>query len=510
MKKLLSLFITLTLVVSMALSMSVTSFAAEKDDVWKVNWKGVCGEFSVDTNTYYKNSRYSIKVSNPTDYNCSEVVKYVETKPNTTYRFSAWIKYSGYKLDPKAERDESGAYIKVFSRLNNVRYRQGESVTVNKNKWTKVELTFTTSMHEDEKYYLMLGNGFGYAGCKGKAWFSDIKLEKDKTTNKWNILTVIFKNIDTKVNLNGKNTTVKSAGKGLTRFKDSLSSEEVSSIKKTTNRLYDSLCDMSGGLVDVKDIDFVVVDEPLTSLQDKDDGFCVNYDDELVKKYIDKYLAKKKYQQIIIVSPVDKISGGWVGLGGIDYKGLVKICQLCEGDFTSLHRDFPESCWVHEILHGVERDSMVLNPDATAGLHDADTVYGYECGAEWKEWYSDYMRCKTPDGKGVVPEAFYRPSGKYTLVDGDMSVGEGITIPENSRIDISNCKVAKISDKTYSGKKKIPTPIVTDGKYTLKKGVDYTVTYSNNKNVGKAKITITGKGVYKGTLTAEFNIVKKK
>lgn len=49
-----------------------------------------------------------------------------------------------------------------------------------------------------------------------------------------------------------------------------------------------------------------------------------------------------------------------------------------------------------------------------------------------------------------------------------------------------------------------------DSKYTLKEGLDYTVSYSNNSKVGKATVTITGKGDYKGTIVRNFNIVPKK
>ena len=43
----------------------------------------------------------------------------------------------------------------------------------------------------------------------------------------------------------------------------------------------------------------------------------------------------------------------------------------------------------------------------------------------------------------------------------------------------------------------------------LDEGQDYTVTYKNNKKVGTAKVTITGKGVFTGKKTYEYEIVKK-
>ena len=44
----------------------------------------------------------------------------------------------------------------------------------------------------------------------------------------------------------------------------------------------------------------------------------------------------------------------------------------------------------------------------------------------------------------------------------------------------------------------------------LKEGTDYTAVYKNNKNTGKAKVILTGKGDYQGTRTVFFRIVPKK
>ncbi len=62
----------------------------------------------------------------------------------------------------------------------------------------------------------------------------------------------------------------------------------------------------------------------------------------------------------------------------------------------------------------------------------------------------------------------------------------------------------------YDGKVKSPTVTVKDSKSkTLKKDVDYTVTYaSGRKNVGKYAVTVNLIGNYSGTKTLYFNIVK--
>ncbi len=59
---------------------------------------------------------------------------------------------------------------------------------------------------------------------------------------------------------------------------------------------------------------------------------------------------------------------------------------------------------------------------------------------------------------------------------------------------------------TYTGKAIEPEISVADGETTLVKGIDYTVTYSDNINVGTAKITITFKGNYSGEVIKEISI----
>lgn len=61
----------------------------------------------------------------------------------------------------------------------------------------------------------------------------------------------------------------------------------------------------------------------------------------------------------------------------------------------------------------------------------------------------------------------------------------------------------------YTGSALAP-PVISVVKYrTLTQGTDYTVSYSNNVNVGTATVTITGKGVYNGQeVTKNFNITR--
>ena len=66
--------------------------------------------------------------------------------------------------------------------------------------------------------------------------------------------------------------------------------------------------------------------------------------------------------------------------------------------------------------------------------------------------------------------------------------------------------VSGISTKAFTGKNITQSITVKYNGKTLKKGTDYTVSYSNNKNIGTATVKITGKGSYTGTITKTFKI----
>ena len=66
--------------------------------------------------------------------------------------------------------------------------------------------------------------------------------------------------------------------------------------------------------------------------------------------------------------------------------------------------------------------------------------------------------------------------------------------------------VSGISTKAFTGKNITQSITVKYNGKTLKKGTDYTVSYSNNKSIGTATVKITGKGSYTGTITKTFKI----
>ena len=69
--------------------------------------------------------------------------------------------------------------------------------------------------------------------------------------------------------------------------------------------------------------------------------------------------------------------------------------------------------------------------------------------------------------------------------------------------------VSAIADQTYTGSTITPAIAATNGNINLIATTDYTLSYSNNTDVGTATITLTGIGSYTGTRTVTFNITAK-
>ena len=78
----------------------------------------------------------------------------------------------------------------------------------------------------------------------------------------------------------------------------------------------------------------------------------------------------------------------------------------------------------------------------------------------------------------------------------------------STKVNLSDCEFA-VKDQVYSGKARTPAVTVKYGTRTLKKGTDYAVAYKNNKAIGTATATVTGKGKYTGTKKVTFSILPK-
>lgn len=91
--------------------------------------------------------------------------------------------------------------------------------------------------------------------------------------------------------------------------------------------------------------------------------------------------------------------------------------------------------------------------------------------------------------------------GRNTLYD--MSDAKPLYIRSVATADVKLSTSAYV----YDGKAKKPGVTVKIGDRELKNGVDYTISYQNNVNIGNsAKVVVTGKGIFKGSASKTFVI----
>ena len=120
--------------------------------------------------------------------------------------------------------------------------------------------------------------------------------------------------------------------------------------------------------------------------------------------------------------------------------------------------------------------------------------------------------------KDVQPTYFqFTPTALLTVNDKEVT----ITYTEGNVTQIAKQKITvnpkaltanmvqPIASRPYTGSAIEPTVTVNVGKKTLTAGTDYTVTYKDNTNVGTAKVIVTGKGNYTGSVETKFNITAK-
>ena len=105
----------------------------------------------------------------------------------------------------------------------------------------------------------------------------------------------------------------------------------------------------------------------------------------------------------------------------------------------------------------------------------------------------------------------YKDEGTYEIVVsgcGNFTGTRKVSLEITNKTLIGKLKVAKISTQIKEGDAPIePELKISDKKYVLQKGTDYTCEYINNKEIGTATVKITGKGKYAGSKSVSFKIV---
>ncbi len=172
-------------------------------------------------------------------------------------------------------------------------------------------------------------------------------------------------------------------------------------------------------------------------------------------------------------------------------------------------------------LTGVVTKTFQIQPrkinDTNVIIEDA--VYSYDKKAHKKAPAVMYNGKKLKEGKDY--QAVEYGTGDYTSVGtyrvkikgignyaGTYDSAKVIIVDKDK--NLSKAKVAKVPAQEYQNGAAVELPDslvkVELNKTTLKKGSDYTVSYANNTEAGKAILIIKGKGQYAGTKTITFTI----
>lgn len=139
---------------------------------------------------------------------------------------------------------------------------------------------------------------------------------------------------------------------------------------------------------------------------------------------------------------------------------------------------------------------VYANPDMLNNHLNPDDISPY-----YPIWLANYTT--STKYTGTFSYWQYASTGSVNGISGNVDMNFYYVPKDN---DISTSVIPPIATQKYTGVPVTPEPAIKVGDTILTKNRDYTLTYSNNIEVGTASVTITGIGKYFGTKTLKFNI----
>ena len=222
----------------------------------------------------------------------------------------------------------------------------------------------------------------------------------------------------------------------------------------------------------------------------------------LIYKQCTFYKIASQYYTGTQIKPVPNIKNGTTVLkNGTDFtltyqnnvnKGTAKVYIKGKGNYTgSCSQSFTISARPVSTLKitvpSVTYNGKAQKPAVTVKYNN----YTFKNGTDYTLSYKNNTKIGT---------ATVTVTGK-----GKLSGTRSVTFKINAK-PIKNAVITYNNSLTYNGSALSPAVTVKYGNATLKKNTDYTVAYSNNVNAGTGTITITGKGIYGGSVSKTFTI----
>ena len=232
-------------------------------------------QFKRDNEVKYSDKKsYSIE---STEYNDAMFYERVHVERNQPYKVTCMVKTENVEV--KDGSSGIGAQISIEGSTERSVAIQGT------NDWQKIELIFNSKDRDVVNLGFRLGGNLGEA--KGKAWFSDFKLEEGVPENDsdWNFACFIFKT--TSVNINNSEINLK------------VTDTDIKDIENTISRFENSCYALSEGKM-TANCDIYELDTPLSKLSyDKEFGYYVAPED--VENQIKDVISSKNYDHIFVV-----------------------------------------------------------------------------------------------------------------------------------------------------------------------------------------------------------------
>lgn len=182
--------------------------------------------------------------------------------------------------------------------------------------------------------------------------------------------------------------------------------------------------------------------------------------------------------------------------GTFEAESTVTYVYKADGDTPPVDKAFDvaitETAFIYD---GTAKELKVSVKDGSKTLTE---------GTDYEVTYANNINACTDTTSANAPVVTVTGKGDYADVT---AVKTTFAIqPKELTADGVTVSVAT-EEYIYTGEEVKPAVEVQDSKGTITKS-DYEVSYADNKNAGTAKITVTGKGNYTGTVEKEFTISK--